>query len=90
METSKWIRKCVNYINFIVIFLLNLYNYSGFHQAIIHNQANMLSRLLELVQKYPNLHSNINDQNALFQVPVIPLVLLDLVGVFVMNSIANV
>lgn len=43
-------------------------NFSGFHQAVIHMNLNVLTRLLELVERYPQLNSCINDQNSLYQV----------------------
>lgn len=42
----------------------------GFHHAIIHNKPSMLTRLLELLDQYPELHSNIDEQNKLFQVRI--------------------
>lgn len=63
-------RNCVfmsRIFNYIVVMCSFLF-YSGFHHAIIHNNFDMLTRLLDLVAKYPHLKSSLNDQNALFQV----------------------
>lgn len=43
---------------------------TGLHQAIIHNQPLMVSRLLELISKYPQLKNCLDDQNSLYQTPL--------------------